>query len=311
MSLEDPVATLDRPPTTPGWRTAPTTSPAAATRSRACIVQLNGVYWMIAGCRDAADLSSTDCLTWTSVPTYSPQTPGNTGAVFGGYLMLYGGMRAGPPPPLASSDGYSRTPGAPYPQGYWHKFETAPWPGRREHMMAVFDDKLWVIGGATMSYNWYADAWYVSTNSPGWQNDNTWAGPARGLTGVAVYRDELWVIGGKTNDPYVGWLGTAAVKPRGRAWEVRTIAPNFAPRYGAQAQVVGDKLYVFGGSGSSGGLTDMWCYDGQTWTQLADACPWGGDLADYCSTVKDGEVYVLSGFGNGGGNANIYIYNPA
>jgi hypothetical protein len=35
-------------------------------------------------------------------------------------------------------------------------------------------------------------------------------------------------------------------------------------------------------------------------------------LGGFCSTVKDGEIYVLSGYdtSGAGGNATIYIYSP-
>lgn len=313
MSLDDTLA-LAEAPTTTGWRTAEKTSPQAATRSYAALVQLNGTYWLFgAAPQDGSDLSSTDCVTWTSTYSRSPRRDLNAGAVYGGYLMLTGGLCSAPPPPRAVSEVYSRNPATPSPS-YWNMTETAPWSGRREHMMATFDDKLWVIGGANQYYQYQNDAWYVSINSPGWQNDNSWAGPSRGWAATVVYGNQLWVIGGRTDsDPSgSGMLATAAVKTAGQAWAVQSIADDFSPRYGAQAQSVGGKLYVFGGHGPNGGLNDMWRYDGTSWTRLADTCPWSVNLDGFSSIAKDGEIYVLAGYDAtaGRGNDVIYIYAP-
>jgi N-acetylneuraminic acid mutarotase len=312
MSLDqDTLTTLERP-TTSGWRTAAKTSPEAATRSHAAIIELDGTYWMFGNApQDMSDLSSPDCVSWTSTYTQSPRRPLNAGTVYGGILMLSGGLCYTPPPPQATSEVYYRDPKAGAP---WRSNETAPWGGRREHMMTTFDGKVWVIGGANQYYQYQNDAWFVATDLPGWQNDATWVGPARGWAATAVYNNQLWVIGGRTDaDPHgTGLLATAAVKTAGQPWAVQTIAGDFTPRYGAQAQTVGDKLYVFGGHGPNGGLNDMWRYDGATWTQLSDTCPWSVDLDGFSSIVKNGEIYVLAGYDAtaGRGNDVIYIYSP-
>lgn len=310
MALEEPVATLERS-TTAGWRTAPVTSPEAAACTYATIVQAGGAWWApAASSYPPADLTSTDCLHWSLVYDYPPSRPRHASAAVDGQIFLTGGIGQGPRP-LPVSETWGRNPTVP---GNWGRVDVStPWRGRREHMMAGFDGKVWVIGGANEAYQWFDDAWFAPADfSSGWAQDAGFPAVGRGDAAVAIFRDELWLIGGKTNDPYVGLLGDAAVRSAGGGW--RTAALPFPARSDAQAQVVGDKLYVFGGSGQYGGLTDMYCFDGETWTTLADACPWGGDLFGYFSTVKDGEIYVLggnNGSGPSGGNAAIWIYTPA
>jgi N-acetylneuraminic acid mutarotase len=312
MTLQDPVATRETT-TSSGWRAAPTPSPQAAARTYATTVQVGDTWWTIAGNNNPPnDLSSTDCLTWTEASRGAVSHPRNAGATINNTLFTSGGIGIGPPPQQAVNQTFARNPAV---AGGWTLVRTAPpWRGRREHMMAGFDGKLWVIGGADAAYQWFAEAWWTTPDFvDGWQPDTSWTGPARGDSAVAVYNNELWIIAGQSNG--AAGLADAVSKAPGQAWRTRTLPPGFTARNCAQAQVVGDKLYVFGGrGGTAGGLLDMWCYDGAVWTQLGDTCPWGHDLFGYASTVKDGEIYVTGGnigAGRAGGNQTIYIYTPA
>ena len=85
---------------------------------------------------------------------------------------------------------------------------SAPWAGRGSHTTAVFNNKLWVIGG--YSYGYKNDVW-SSSDGVNW-NQATGSAPWSGRYGhtTAVFNNKLWVIGGydrnQKDDAWVGQL---------------------------------------------------------------------------------------------------------
>lgn len=297
MSSQDPVATLDQPTTT-GWRTLGQ-SPAAGARSRASLTRLGNTWWILgqSPSQNFSDLYSTDCLTWTELYDRSPRRALNAGVALGDRLWLTGGLCDTPPPPRAVNEvyAYSGVSGQ-----YWASDPTrVDWAGRREHAVAAFNGKLWVIGGATLSYQFYADVWTWTPGDAQWERNSDGVIGPRGNVATAVYNNELYVIGGWNSQ---GALGDVAITPPTGPW--RGVSPGFEARRFALAAVAGNKLHVFGGSGMNGPLSDMWTFDGGTWARLDDSCPWGGG-GGYMCTVNGDDIIVL-----GGGDPNVYAYTP-
>ena len=68
---------------------------------------------------------------------------------------------------------------------------SAPWSGRDRHTTAVFNNKLWVIGGNLKNDVWCSSDgvnWIQATASAPWSG--------RGGHTTAVFNNKLWVIGG-------------------------------------------------------------------------------------------------------------------
>ncbi|MEO0093676.1 MAG: hypothetical protein ABIK67_05420, partial [candidate division WOR-3 bacterium] len=74
--------------------------------------------------------------------------------------------------------------------------DSAGWPPRYLHFSAVFNNKIWVLGGDHEYGNFTRDVWYstdgvnwiLATDSAGW--------PWRAAHTSVVFDDRIWVIGG-------------------------------------------------------------------------------------------------------------------
>jgi hypothetical protein len=69
----------------------------------------------------------------------------------------------------------------------------APWPPRTGAGFAVFDDRLWVLGGINRR-----DAWWSSDGRAWHRLAGDIPGPARAGDYSVVFRNALWIYGGKT-----------------------------------------------------------------------------------------------------------------
>ena len=137
-----------------------------------------------------------DGVNWTQVPPSEPHWPqrGMIGgsAVFRDRMwVLGGGVYETPQRPghRSLNDVWSSEDGA-----KWKcHTERAPWPPRRYHEVAVFDDRLWVLEGVGVKNR--NDVWY-SPDGTIWHEvpDTPWA--PRHAASVFVYDDALWVVAG-------------------------------------------------------------------------------------------------------------------
>jgi hypothetical protein len=163
--------------------------------------------------------------------------------------------------------------------------------------------------------------------------------PARAYFALVVKDDALWVIGGQDfglqENPFCALLEQGLEPPPGLGIDPDAPCPEFLPtseffndvwkstdgvtweevtsdapwsgRAGLSAAVLGDEIYVLGGSQNddsaiigAGGpqriyFNDVWkSSDGVTWEQATDAAPWT-ERAGAAVAVKDGSLYVLGG----------------
>ena len=133
---------------------------------------------------------------------------------------------------------------------------------------AVFNDKLWVIGGTSDSGS-FNDVW-SSSDGKSWtlETDNAGFSP-RFFHGTVVFDNKLWVIGGLSN--YVAqndiWSSSD-----GKRWTKVMTVWGFSPRYGHSTAVFNNKIWVIGGI-KSDAMNDIWSSpDGSNWTlQTAEA----------------------------------------
>jgi hypothetical protein len=146
---------------------------------------------------------SADGATWTRVVERAPWPPrGMIGgsAVFKDRIwILGGGTYSTPTTPTrkfyndvwSSADGVS-----------WERHvESAPWPARQYHDVAVFDGRMWVLEGWDGRAN-RKDVWH-SPDGVNWHElpDTPWA--ARHAASVFVFRDALWLVAGNNMFPDV------------------------------------------------------------------------------------------------------------
>ena len=93
---------------------------------------------------------------------------------------------------------------------------TAPWKPREYHDVAVFDDRLWVLGGYDLLTGNRKDVWY-SVDGANWYElpDTPWK--PRHASSIFAYRDALWVVVGNNMQSDVWRLGSTA--PEGHSTE--------------------------------------------------------------------------------------------
>jgi hypothetical protein len=77
----------------------------------------------------------------------------------------------------------------------WQRHPDAPWPARQYHAAAVFDDRLWVLGGCSPATGDLGDAWW-SADGDTWTAAPPCPGPARHAASVYPANAQLIVAAG-------------------------------------------------------------------------------------------------------------------
>nr|WP_320161582.1 hypothetical protein [uncultured Methanoregula sp.] len=171
--------------------------------------------------------------------------------------------------------------------------------------VAVFNNRLWVIGGGTFD-NSKNDVW-SSADGKNWTlvTDNASFSPRSG-SGVAVFDNRLWVIGGGTFDNLKNDVWSSA---DGKNWTEITDSAGFSPRYGKGVAVFDNQLWIIGGVGDSeytdpatgytyiseGGSKDVWSSaDGKNWTLVNSGAPFK-NIEFIPVTVFDNKLWIIGG----------------
>jgi len=171
---------------------------------------------------------------------------------------------------------------------------SAPWPPRAGAHLVAFRDTLWLIGGEPADQRLW-----LTTDGRQWVARATPSLPAENPQAVLVYNDAIWIIGhgsweSAKNDVWSSpdgsrWTRISAPAP----WPVRTCA-GFA--------VLGDRLWVVGGSG----FRDAWySSDGRSWIRAATEIPGPPRCADF-SVVFENAYWIFGGKTGGAGGTGFW-----
>ena len=135
---------------------------------------------------------------------------------------------------------------------------SAPWPARGDHIVLVFQDKLWVLGGRYDQKTHFEDAWY-STDGKTWVNaveKAKWMG--RYCAGGQVFDGKMWVFGGsRKRDVWysgdgISWTRAAENAPWSRSC-------SQCGRCGNYSVIFKDKVWIYGGKNEQTGFAqDVW-----------------------------------------------------
>jgi len=164
----------------------------------------------------------------------------------------------------------------------------AGWSARHDHTSVVYDDKMWVLGGADSTYK--NDVWW-STDGVTWTRATAAAGwsARRGHTSL-VYDDKMWVIGG-----YGGsYRSDAWWSTDGVTWTQATGAAGWSSRYEHASVVYDNKMWVMGGYPGYNKNDVWWSTDGVSWTQATSAAAWSARCAHTVLTY-DNKMWVMGG----------------
>jgi len=264
-------------------------------------VTFNGKMWLLGGwnphdkvnfpriCNNEV-WSSVDGLDWTAV---KPNTFGNKGfdpnvdwegrhtagyAAFKSKMWIIGGD--------ANQGNYHNDVWNTVDGKTWthvNKGAKVPWGPRVLHYTVVFKNKIWVMGGQTLSAGekdcFYADVWN-SSDGINWEEvipaKPYW--PQRGMIGGSVVlNDRIWILGGGTYHtpqlPHRNLFNDVWSSPDGVNWKCHVEhAPWVARQYHDVAAYDG-RMWVMEG-GAPVNSRDVWySADGVNWYELPKT-PW-------------------------------------
>jgi hypothetical protein len=209
--------------------------------------------------------------------------------------------------------------------GWSETTANAPWAARYGLTGAVFNNDMWVIGGASGSgvTTYYGDVWKSSDGKSWSQTASPGFGGRYGGQTVTL-NNNLYFIGGNSNGTLMNDVWSS---PDGTNW-TQILANNpaissnvvggtqFCPREDFNAVVFNNLIWVIGGTPNplnttSVGLNDVWnSPDGVTWTQLLNNASgitlgtattqfpgrWGAAAVSF-----NGNIYLTCGHASGNG----------
>lgn len=162
---------------------------------------------------------------------------------------------------------------------------------RQNHAAAVFEDKMWVIGGTTQFDN---DVWN-SDNGATWEmiaQTNEFQDRS-GYT-VTAFNGKLWVIGGH-GFPGGELFADVWSSADGNEWEEETALAGFTARVFHQTVAFQDALWVIGGVDDNGAKSDIWrSEDGKTWNRVTPAAAFPARIG-HKVTAFDGRIWLVGG----------------
>jgi len=162
-------------------------------------------------------------------------------------------------------------------------------PGAGHHGVAVFNDKLFIVGG--YRNGGYSAAVHSSADGINWIEETSDAGfTPRMAHGLAVFDGKLWVVGGTGTGDYgdVWWSADGAT------WTRATDAPGFTPRYASAVFAFNGKLWLIGGwDNTDTERNDIWSTsNGTTWTREVETAPFSARNFHQV-TEMNGTLYLL------------------
>jgi Big-like domain-containing protein len=171
-------------------------------------------------------------------------------------------------------------------------------PGRTPGSTAVFNDRLWLLGGMQGSsgglVTWNNDVW-SSGDGITWRRDVLSAPwPGRSGHGAFEFNGKLWVVGGYPS-PFGAEEGgdDAWSSVDGITWTEETHDAPFAK--GASATVMNGRIYTLGGSENNVHRTDVYSSaDGRTW-RLENATPPFAFRHEFMFASLSNRLYLMGG----------------
>ncbi len=187
--------------------------------------------------------------------------------------------------------------------------ETSNLPQRIFYGTAVFDDKIWMIGGFD-GKNYLNDVWNsedginwvrVAENSP-------WS--PRKTSVVAVFKDEIWLLGGGVidGDPETNPTSEREVWVTNDRKNWRRVQTDLNRKWRGTPVVFDGKLWLVGANRGGTFESAVWMTDdGSKWTELA--APWSprGAVAGWVFGEK---LYMTGGKSSHTENGEIkFVYS--
>lgn len=182
---------------------------------------------------------------------------------------------------------------------------TADWSGRYQPAVAVYNDKMWILGGWNNSAGLKNDVWY-STNGSSWTQTTNASWSARTGHSALVYNDKLWVMGGQTSGPTNKndvWYTT---DPISAGWTKATETAAWSARLTFGLLNFNNRMWVISGQQDGVNFSEYlgtkdvyWSIDGVLWHSVTDTADFSG--RDFFSaTVFQDRIWLTGGDSNQG-----------
>lgn len=252
---------------------------------------------------------------WTCVTEQAEFAPrdGAGALVFDDRMWLLGGWNPEDKvhfPRVCNSEVWSSTDG----REWTLELLQAPWEGRHTAGYAVYQDRMWIIGGDANGGHYQYDVWN-STDGKRWNlvTDRVYWGP-RVLHYTVVFRDALWIMGGQTMPAFAAapemffndvWRSTD-----GAHWDrVLEHAPWSQRGQIGGSAVMNGRIWILGGGTydtpqhpERNYYNDVWSSaDGINWECHTEHAPW--DPRQYHDVaVFDDKLWVMEGYNKGNRN---------
>ena len=225
------------------------------------IVFFKDKLWMFGGWSKAGGYvddiwSSEDGVNWTRAKAKAdfPPREGQTAEVFDGRIWMMGGVNYDKRKVFNdvwyTEDGIDWVEATPTGVG-------APWSGRWDFALAVFDNKLYLAGGMDINENEFNDVW-ISENGVNWSllsQSAPWA--TRQGHGAASLGGKLWIFGRLNDRDHLGpndiWSTLDGVN-----WKNEGELP-WDGREDFTTVVLNGKIYIMGGMGQD------WTWRNDVW----------------------------------------------
>ena len=198
--------------------------------------------------------SSTDGGNWTETATAAfSGRGGHSSVVFNGKMWVIAGGYSYGAGGLADSDVWNSPDGVNWTQ----VTANAAFGQRSGQESVVFNNKIWVIGGASAGGGtWYNDVW-SSPDGVTWTEATAAAGFSGRLSfGCQVYNGLIWVYSGVNNTDV--WSS-----PDGVNWTEASANGGFSGRIGPSSAVFNNEIWLIAGEHDAPGFvypcpTDAW-----------------------------------------------------
>jgi len=275
-------------------------TPSAAFSSREGHTSLvnNGKLWVIAGGTSMVPYKndvwySTDGTNWFLSTAEAAFTGRKYSAsvVFNSRLWVIGG--------------YTHTGSGRDGNDVWSSSDGVTWElataeagfsGRSGHAAIVFNNRIWLIGGASFEsggFNYRLNDVWSSPDGVSWTREVAAApfGPRAEHT-CLVYDNKIWVIGGFAGALFLHDVWSSS---DGKNWNAATNSAAFSGRGGHASVIYNNKMWVIGGdAGSTPFQNDAWSsLDGMLWTQ--EAYP-GFSGRRYLTGVVSDKIRIIGGY---------------
>eukprot|EP00439_Symbiodinium_sp_Y106_P040503 s848_g4.t5 len=202
---------------------------------------------------------------WTQLHISAATPPGRRGhsaVMTAGMLYVFGGYSSGGN--LNDLWSIDTQAGAPT----WQEISSISAPSAREdHSAVLMNTAMWIFGGSAGG-GAMNDVWFVDlSQAPGFWTEISTSGTTVRRTGHSahVHSDKMWVFGGHDGGGFSGALAYLDLTDQGGSysWWEDTSSSGTRPAGRLRHAAVLDqsRLWVFGGSSSSGDLKDVWYVD--------------------------------------------------